>query len=194
MKAPEKEPSRAVAPALRAALDAGPLVVFFVAYWRWDIFAATGALIAAVAAALATSWWVERKLAVLPLVTFGFVLVFGGLTLLLRDSEFIKLKVTAINALFAATLLGGLAFGRPLLKPLLAPAFRLTDAGWRALTLRFGLFFVALAALNEVMWRTCDESTWVAFKSFGVLPLTIGFLFAQAPLIKRHAPPEESGR
>lgn len=189
---------------LRLAVEAGPLLVFFVVNGRGGlpelhalfgiagthaqqgIFDATAAFMVATLAALGTGYMAERRLPLLPLVSGFFVLVFGGLTLALADELFIKLKPTIVNGLFATALLGGLAFGRPLLKPLLGAAFELDDAGWRILTLRWGLFFIVLAGLNEVVWRLFETETWIAFKLFGVLPLTIVFALAQTPLLLRH--------
>ena len=114
----------------------------------------------------------------MPLVTAVIVLVFGGLTLVLQDETFIKLKPTIIYVLFGGVLLGGLAFRKPLLGMVFDSVFHLTDEGWRKLTLRWALFFFALAVLNEIVWRTQSTDFWVSFKVFGVLPLT--FLFARA--------------
>lgn len=182
-------------PLLRLALEAGPLAVFFVANARAGIFVGTGAFMAAVTISLAASYRLEGRLPVMPLVTAVFVLVFGGLTLWLGDEEFIKLKPTIVNLLFAGILLGGLAVGRALLKPLFGTAFALTDAGWRVLTLRWALFFVALAVLNEVVRRGFTSDTWVSFKVFGILPLTLVFGLSQVPLLQRYqaAEPQPSG-
>jgi intracellular septation protein len=182
------QPNHAANPLLKLAIEAGPLAVFFIANARGGIFVATAAFMIAIAAALAASWWLERKLPTLPLVTGVFVLVFGGLTLWLQDELFIKLKPTIVNGLFALILFGGLAFGRPFLKPLLGAALELTDEGWRKLTWRWAWFFVALAVANEVVWRMFTTDAWVNFKVFGILPLTIAFSLAQLPLINRYRP------
>jgi intracellular septation protein len=174
-------------PLLKLVLEAGPLVVFFVGNAKFGIFAATGAFMVAIVASLVVSWLIERRLPVMPLVTAAFVLVFGGLTLALEDELFIKLKPTIVNLLFAAILFGGLLFGRPLLKPLFAAAFPLTDAGWKVLTLRWAIFFVALAVLNEAVWRSFSTDFWVSFKLFGIMPLTMAFAIAQLPLIRKYA-------
>ena len=118
--------------------------------------------------------------------------MFGGLTLILADETFIKLKPTLVNSLFAVILLGGLVLKRPLLKPLFGSAFQLGDEGWHTLTLRWGVFFVVLAILNEVVWRNFSTDFWISFKLFGVLPLTVLFAAAQTPFLLRHqieAPP-----
>jgi len=187
---PSAAARRTLTPGAKLAVELGPLVVFFAANAKLGIFWGTGLFMAAMAVAVGVSYVVERRVAVMPLVALAFVLVFGGLTLALGDEQLIKIKVTAINALFGAILLGGLAFGRPLLRPVLDASLQLTDEGWRKLTLRWALFFLAMAATNELVRRNVDTSTWVTFKSFGILPLTIVFMLTQAPLLKRHAPPE----
>jgi intracellular septation protein len=114
------------------------------------------------------------------------VVVFGGLTLFLQDETFIKLKPTIVNTMFGLVLLGGLYFRKPLLQIVLDSVFELTEEGWRKLTLRWALFFFALAALNEIVWRTQTTDFWVSFKVFGIMPLTIAFALAQTPLLLRH--------
>lgn len=174
-------------PLLKIALEMGPLVVFFLSNNRWDLFVATAAFMAATAVSLAASYWVFRRMPLMPLVSGVIVLVFGGLTLWLQDDLFIKLKPTIVNLLFATTLLVGLVVFRiPLLGYVLDAVLELDADGWRKLTLRWGLFFVFLAALNEVVWRTASTDFWVAFKVFGVMPITLAFALAQYPLIRRH--------
>jgi intracellular septation protein len=167
------------------ALELGPLVLFFVANGRWG----TSAL---ACSSSPRRWrcplrWLEKRWPVMPLVGGFFVLVFGGLTIWLQDDTFIKLKPTIVNCLFGTILGGGLLlFRRPLLKPLFGTAFRLTDEGWRKLTLRWTLFFFVLAAVNEVMWRGFSTDTWIASKMFLSFPLTLVFAFLQVPLLKRY--------
>jgi len=186
-------PSAAEPKWLSPTVDYGPLAVFFAAYFMADLLTATAALMVATAAALALSLAVRRKVPLLPVITAAIVGVFGGLTLWLEDETFIKMKPTIIQAIFAAVLLGGLALGRPLLKPLLGAALPpMDDAGWRRLTLRYGLFFIAMAALNEAVWRTQSTDFWVTFKVFGIVALTLVFGVAQVPLITRHRLPEEA--
>ncbi|MFL5260554.1 MAG: septation protein A [Hyphomicrobiales bacterium] len=176
-----------MSPPLKLLIEAGPLVAFFLANWFGGIFWATGVFMAAIALALAASWLLTRKFAVAPLITAGFVAVFGALTLWLHDDTFIKVKVTLINALFGAILLGGFAFRQNLLKLVMGEAIRMDEEGWRKLTLRWGVFFFFLALLNEAVWRTQETGMWVNFKVFGLLPLTLLFALSQAPLMARHA-------
>jgi intracellular septation protein len=177
-----------VNPFLKLALEMGPLVIFFFVNARWGLFWATGIFMVAASIALAASWALTRRLAIMPVVTLVVVLVFGGLTLFLQDELFIKMKPTIVNSLFGAVLLGGLAFGRPLLGYVLDAVLQLDAEGWRKLTLRWGLFFFFLAALNEVVWRSFSTDFWVAFKVFGIMPITIAFALSQFPLIQRHQP------
>ncbi len=190
------EAAPAEPPWLKPVSDYGPIAVFFVAFYATkDLLWATGAIMAATAVALALSLAIARRVPLMPLITAAVVAVFGGLTLWLQDETFIKMKPTIVQVLFAAILLGGLAFGRPLLKPLMGTAWSMDDRGWRKLTFRFGLFFLAMAALNEAVWRTQSDEVWVNFKVFGILGLTLVFALAQTPLMRRHhlATPEAAG-
>lgn len=173
-------------PLLKLALEIGPLVVFFVANSRGGIFVATGAFMVAISISLALTWILARRIPMLPLVTGVFVLVFGGLTLALDNETFIKLKPTIVNTLFALILFGGQAFGKSFLKSVMGEMFAMSDEGWRILTLRWACFFLVLAALNEFVWRTYSTDTWVSFKVFGIMPLTIVFSMTQLPLMNRH--------
>ncbi|MGQ2908401.1 MAG: septation protein A [Aliihoeflea sp.] len=192
-------------PLLKFALELGPLLVFFFANLRGEwligtfpalgsigdpIFLATFLFMVATAIALAVSWALTRTLPMMPLVSGVVVLVFGALTLYLQDEIFIKMKPTIVNGLFAAVLLGGLMFGKALLGYVFEAAFKLDAEGWRKLTLRWGLFFVFLAILNEVVWRNFSTDFWVAFKVWGTMPITIAFTLSQMPLIMRHSLPE----
>ena len=194
-------------PLLKLALDIGPLLLFFFANSRpalfeplirpiipaavatgerAGIFVATAVFMVAIVAALIVSYVLTRRLPIMALVSAVIVVVFGGLTLVLQDELFIKLKPTIIYLLFGAVLIGGLAFGKPLLGMVFDQMFHLTDEGWRKLTWRWALFFLALAAVNEIVWRTQSTDTWVTFKAFGVLPLTLIFAALQYPLLQRY--------
>jgi intracellular septation protein len=174
-------------PTLKLVLDIGPLILFFAANAKFGIYAATGTFMAAVLIALAVSYVLTKHVAVMPLVTAVIVLVFGGLTLVLHDDLFIKLKPTIIYVLFGGTLLGGLAFDKPLLGMVFDSVFHLREEGWRKLTWRWALFFLALAVLNEIVWRTQTTDFWVSFKLFGVVPLTFLFAALQVPLLTKYS-------
>ena len=176
---------------IKMALELGPLVVFFIVNARVDIFAATAWFMAAMVVSLLASWLILKKIAVMPLVTGVVVLVFGGLTLWLQDDTFIKVKPTITNGLFAAILLGGLVFRQSLLKYVFGDVYKLGPEGWSKLTLNWGLFFVVLAVINEVLWRNFSTDIWVAFKVWGVMPLTIVFSISQLSLLNKYAPPSE---
>lgn len=176
---------------IKLALELGPLIVFFVVNSRADIFSATAWFMGAMVVSLALSWLLLRRIAVMPLVTGVVVLIFGGLTLWLQDDTFIKMKPTIVNMLFGGTLLGGLLFGQSLLRYVFGDVYKLKPQGWLVLTVRWGLFFFALALLNELIWRNFDTDTWVAFKVWGIMPLTIVFSMFQLPVLKRYAPDSE---
>jgi intracellular septation protein len=188
--------AKPINPLLKLALEFGPLAIFFFANSygdRWfgvaedrRIFVATGIFIAASLIALALSKIIMNHLPRMAIVNAVVVTVFGGLTLALDDAFFIKVKPTIVNTLFGCILLGGLYFGRSLLALVLDSVLQLDEEGWRRLTLRWGLFFFVLAALNEVVWRTQSQDFWVAFKVWGVMPLTMIFALAQTPLILKH--------
>jgi intracellular septation protein len=171
---------------VKLLIEFGPLAAFGLTYLAGGIFWATAAVMITSVIALAASWKRFGRLLPVPLLTALLVVVFGGLTFWLNDPRFIYVKPTIINLLFAGVLLFGLMTGRPLLKLLLGEAFSLTEAGWRKLSLRWALFFLAIAALNEVVWRNFSEALWVKFKVFGILGLSLLFAMAQVGLIKRH--------
>jgi intracellular septation protein len=175
-------------PMLKLVLDIGPLVLFFAANARFGIYAATGAFMAAVLIALAVSYALTRHIALMPVVTAVIVLIFGGLTIVLHNDLFIKLKPTIIYVLFGGTLLVGLLLDKPFLSIVFDQMFHLTGEGWRKLTWRWITFFFALAVLNEIVWRSFSTDTWVSFKLFGVVPLTFLFGALQYPLIMKYHP------
>ncbi|MEI7804403.1 MAG: septation protein A [Hyphomicrobiales bacterium] len=173
-------------PALKFALEIGPLLIFFIANARAGIFAGTAVFMVAIVIALAVSYALTRHLPVMALVSAFVVLVFGGLTLFLHDELFIKLKPTIIYVLFAAVLIGGLIFRKPLLAVVFGQVFNLTQEGWRKLTVRWIVFFFVLAVINEIVWRTQTTDFWVSFKVFGVVPLTFLFAALQYPLLVKY--------
>ena len=194
-------------PLLKLALEMGPLFLFFFANARPSlfmplvgpllpeaasgekagIFVATAVFMAAILVSLAVSYTLTRHLPVMAMVTAVIVVVFGSLTLVLHDDTFIKMKPTIIYLLFAGVLLGGLFFNKPLLAIVFDSVFDLTQEGWRKLTLRWAIFFLALAVLNEIVWRTQTTDFWVSFKVFGVVPLTFIFAALQYPLLQKYA-------
>ena len=191
-----------VNPWLKMVLELGPLVVFFLANrfgddlaQQWPvlqqlggrIFIGTAFFMVAMVLSIFLSLLLMRKIAVMPLVTAFFVLVFGGLTLWLQDETFIKMKPTIVNLIFAVILLGGLLFGKSLLAYVFDQAFDLDPRGWQILTLRWGLFFIFLAIANEVVWRNFSNDFWVAFKVWAIMPMTIIFMLLQLPLLNRHS-------
>lgn len=173
-------------PFVKLALDIGPLILFFVVNGKAGIFAATGAFMVAVVIALVVSYVLIRRFPVMTVVSAIIVMVFGGLTIFLHDETFIKLKPTLIYLLFAGVLGGGLLLKKPLLSMVFDSVFHLTEEGWRKLTIRWAAFFVVMAILNEIVWRTQSTDFWVSFKLFGFVPLTFLFAIAQFPLMKKH--------
>lgn len=192
---------------LKLALELGPLVIFFFVNLKGaallaafpvlgnsfskPIFLATAVFMAAMVVSLLLSWLLLKKLAVMPVVTGIVVLVFGGITLWLNDDTFIKMKPTVVNGLFAAVLLGGLLFKQSLLRYVFGDVYKLKPQGWTVLTFRWGLFFVFLAILNEVVWRTTSTDFWVAFKVWATMPITVVFTLFQLPVLTKYAPDPE---
>jgi intracellular septation protein len=173
-------------PLFKLATELGPLMIFFIANAKFNLFVATGAFMVAVVAAMIASYMVTRHVPMMAIVTAIVVIVFGTLTLVLHDETFIKVKPTIIYSLFASVLGGGLLFGRSFIAVMFDQVFNLTPQGWRLLTLRWAIFFAGMAVLNEIIWRTQSTDFWVSFKAFGVIPLTMIFAVAQMPLTKRY--------
>lgn len=173
-------------------IELGPLLVFFGVNAAYGIFVGTAAFMVATLLALGVAWWLYRKVPVMPIVSAGLVLAFGGLTLYLQDDTFIKIKPTIVYTMFAVLLIGGLFAGKHVLALLFGPVFNLTDEGWRKLTIRWAIFFVAMAVLNEFVWRSFSTDTWVSFKAFGFLPITFVFAMSQVPLMQRYGVEENS--
>ena len=209
----ERDPSdpkhKQVNPVLKMVLEIGPLLVFFFANARGEwlverfpalaniggpIFVATALFMVATAIALIASWLIMRSLPIMPLVSGVVVFIFGALTLWLHDDVFIKMKPTIVNTLFGSVLLGGLLFGRSLLGYVFDSAFHLDAEGWKKLTFRWGLFFLFLALVNEVVWRSFSTDAWVTFKVWGIMPITLLFTLSQMPLIMRHSLEEKVGK
>ena len=167
-------------------IDIGPLAVFFIFYTRSGLQASILPLMIATVIAVLFSYILEKKIPIMPTVGAVIVLIFGGLTIYFDNEVFIKMKPTIINLIFAIILYGGMLVKKPLLKILLGAALRLEEEGWRILTYRWIGFFIALAVLNEIVWRTQTTDIWVNFKVFGILPITFIFTMTQFPLIKKH--------
>ncbi len=167
-------------------IDIGPLAVFFIFYTRSGLQASILPFMIATVIAVLFSYVLEKKIPIMPTVGAGIVLIFGGLTIYFDNEVFFKMKPTIINLLFAIILYGGMLIKKPLLKILLGAALRLEEEGWRILTYRWIGFFIALAVLNEIIWRTQTTDIWVNFKVFGILPITFIFTMTQFPLIKKH--------
>ena len=168
-------------------LDLGPLFAFFLVNLKWGLLPATGVLVPLSVVALAVSWRLDGRVSPIALYSTVAVVLFGGLSLWLRDVTFIKVKLTVIYALFGSVLAIGLVRGKSLLKELLGQDMRLTEAGWRILTLRFALFFFGLAGANEVVRRVVSDRAYGSFKFLGVMGAMFVFMLAQAPLLKAHA-------
>ena len=167
-------------------IDIGPLAVFFIFYTRSGLQASILPFMVATVIAVLFSYILEKKIPIMPTVGAGIVLLFGGLTIYFDNDVFFKMKPTIINLLFAVILYGGILINKPLLKYLLGAALKLEEEGWKILTQRWIGFFIALAVLNEVVWRTQSTDIWVNFKVFGILPITFIFTMTQFPLIKKY--------
>ena len=167
-------------------IDIGPLAVFFIFYTRSGLQASILPFMVATIIAVLFSYILEKKIPIMPTVGAVIVLIFGGLTIYFDNEVFFKMKPTIINILFAAILYGGILINKPLLKYLLGAALKLQEIGWKILTQRWIGFFIALAILNEIVWRTQSTDIWVNFKVFGIFPITFIFTMTQFPLIKKY--------
>jgi len=177
-------------PTQKLILDFAPLGVFFVAFRVGGVMIATAALIVATLISIGITYAVDKKIALAPLISGVLVTVMGGISLALHDEQFIKMKPTLVNMVFAMVLLiGAYGYKRGLLRHVLDMAFQLTDAGWRTLSARWGYFFLFLAGLNEFIWRNFSTDFWVNFKVFGMFTLTIAFAISQYKLMEIYKAP-----
>lgn len=173
-------------PWLKPACDYGPLLVFLVVYFASDILTATAALMAAALVAVIVSWIATRAIPWLPLFAAAILGVFGGLTLAFEDDIWLKIRPTVMQVIFAVALYGSLLLGKPLLKLMINQAFAMPDPAWRVLTLRFALFFLVMAGLNELVWRTQSTDFWVTFDTVGQMGINFIFAMSQLPYMLRH--------
>ena len=172
---------------IKLFIDIGPLAVFFIYYKiSGDLIDAILPLMLATIISVVISYILEKRIPIMPTLGAGIVVIFGGLTIIFDNKIFIFMKPTIINIIFAAILYGGIILKKPLLKYLLGSALKLEEKGWNILTQRWTAFFIALAVLNEIVWRTMSEEFWVSFKVFGILPITFIFTMTQFPLIKKY--------
>ena len=174
---------------LKFITDFGPLLIFFTIYYKSgnNLSAAIPPLIISTLIAVAIMYLIEKKIPYVPLIGAVVISLFGGLTLYFNNPIFIYMKPTIVNLIFAAILLiSNLLFNKNYLKLFLQTAFQLNDEGWKKLNFRWAYFFIFLAILNEVVWRTQPETTWVNFKVWGMLPITIIFTAMQLPLINKY--------
>jgi len=173
---------------LRMVIDYSGAAAFLVGFLAThDIQTATWCLVAVSALAILGNFLLERRLAPLPLIYGGASLVFGTLTLVLHDKSFIKMKPTFLDIAFGSALLIGLAIGKSPIKLVLGDSLKLTEQGWLRLTLRYGIFFLCLAALNEAVWRTQSDTTWALFRFPGALVISLIFSFTQIPMMFKEA-------
>ena len=177
---------------LRVAVDYGALVAFAIAFiWArmhhdpQALITATPTLMIASVVAIVAGFLIEKRVAPMPLTYGAFALVFGGLTLIFHDKSFLKMKPTFAYLAFAIALGAGLILKRNPLRALLGSSIVMNDRAWRILTIRYALFFVASAILNEIVWRTQTDGVWVTYKLIYFVVVLI-FSFAQAPFLMKH--------
>ena len=174
---------------LKFLTDFGPLLIFFVVYYKGgkNLLIAIPPLIGATLLAIIVVYFLEKKIPYIPLVGALLISIFGGLTIFFKNPIFIYVKPTVINIIFASGLLiGKLIFNKNYLKLFFKGSIKLDDEGWNILMYRWVSFFIFLAILNEIIWRTQSEEIWINFKVWGILPITFIFTAFQIPLIKRH--------
>ena len=165
-----------------------PLIVFFAVYYKSDkdLYLSIAAVIVATIISLIALYIKERKVSTMMLVSTIILIIFGGLSLFLKNEMFFKMKPTIINALFAVILIGSSLINKPVLKYLLNSSMQLSEQGWSLMNKMWATFFIFLAILNEIVWRTQSTDTWVNFKVFGIMGITIVFTILQIPLLKKH--------
>ena len=169
--------------------DFGPLLIFFTIYYKSgnNLSIAIPPLIIATIIAVATVYFIEKKIPYVPLIGGVIISLFGGLTLYFNNPVFLYIKPTIINIIFAIVLIvGKIFFNKNFLKFFFKTAFQLDESGWDKLNYRWAFFFIFLALLNEFVWRTQPEVIWVNFKVWGILPLTFIFTALQLPMINKH--------
>ena len=174
---------------LKFITDFGPLLIFFTIYYKSEnnLTVAIPPLIISTLIAVVIMYFVERKIPYVPLIGGIVISLFGGLTLYFDNPIFLYMKPTIVNIIFAGILIiSKIFFDKNFLKFFLQTAFQLEEAGWNKLNFRWAYFFIFLAILNELVWRTQPETTWVNFKVWGMLPITFIFTALQLPLINRH--------
>jgi len=177
---------------VKAAVDYGPLLIFFAAFYTLGIMPATAAIIGATIIALAVSYYFERKLAPMPLISGILITVFGGITLFLNDPIYLVLKSSIFYTLAATALGVGLYLDKPFLKFVFGHAFKLPHHAWRILTWRWIALFLVLAGGNMIVWQTFGLEVWVNFKVIGIMAILFLFTMAQMPFIMRHQEEEAS--
>ena len=189
---------------VKTGVDYGPLIAFGIAYFvlkntlhspdkEAPFLYATGVLVVASIIAIACGFWLSRKIPWVPVITATFAVVFGGLTLIFHDPTILKIKVSIVLGLNAAWLLGGLALGKPPLKYLMGETLPLSCKGWQQITLFYGLFCLAMALTNEVIWRTQTESVWVGWK-LALTPIFLVFSLALSPIMMKHMEPKAKAK
>ena len=175
---------------IKLFFEVTPLIVFFIVNSYYGIYLATFYFMLASIIAVPIAWYIDKKIPWMPIVTGIFILFFGTLTLFFQNENFIKFKPTIINIVFASILLIGLKFNKLFLKMAMSKAFELKEETWKKLTVRWSIFFIILAKINEIVWRTQTTDFWVSFKVFGILPLTLIFAIFQLPLITKENKPK----
>lgn len=172
---------------LKFLLEFIPLMLFFITNKTHGIIVATSVLVISSVIAAGIFYWLEKKIPPLLIISTFFVSLFGGLTILSHDDFFIKIKPTLVNLILAITLFCGLLFKKGLLKYIMESAFSMDESAWQKFSFRWGLFFIFLAIVNELIWRNFSTDFWVSFKSFGMLPITMLFTISQIPFLKKYA-------